>query len=268
MGVVLDILCHGCLGLFSTLHDGAVVIVGGGQHIVAGKQEDGGKAEQRKVHAVAAGVAEHGVQTVGRSRNTQHKDGQRHIAVHRFALQLRTLAALGSAQLGGKLRLCVQILLCPAQHGKAVLRVLGKLRQLAGGLFSGLFLQRLLTGSAQQMQLRLLLGKHFQQGVHVPLVLEVALLLLAAVVLHHKIGHGGKHALAGKAAGAHSHPLEHPGDAAVGQIIAAVDVKAVQVQRLFAYAAGADLPAGFFVCLQLLRVKLCHAQLCGFENHG
>ena len=149
-----------------------------------------------------------------------------------------------------------------------MLCVLGKLRQLAGGLFSGLFLQCLLSGGAEQMQLRLLLGKHCQQGIHVPLVLEVALLLLAAIVLHHQIRHGGKHALAGKTAGAHSHPLEHPGDAAVRQIIAAVDVKAVQVQRLFAHTAGADLPAGFFVCLQLLRVKLCHAQLCGFENHG
>ena len=57
VGVVLHILCHGGFGLFSTLHDGVVVIVGGGQHIVAGKQEDGRKAEQRKVHAVAAGVA-------------------------------------------------------------------------------------------------------------------------------------------------------------------------------------------------------------------
>ena len=268
MGVVPDILCHGCFGLVCTLHDGAVVIVGGGQHIVAGKQKDGGKAEQRKVHAVAAGVAEHRIQAVGCGRNAQHKNSQRHIPVHRLALQLRTLAALGGAQLCGKLRLCVQILLCPAQHGKAVLCLCGKLRQLAGSLFGGLFLQRLLTGGAQQMQLRLLFRQHFQQGVHVPLVLEVALLLLAAVVLHHKIRHGGKHALAGKAAGAHSHPLEHPGDAAVRQIIAAVDVKAVQVQRLFANAAGADLPAGFFVCLQLLRVKLCHAQLCGFENHG
>ena len=66
VGVVLDILCHGGFGLVCTLHDGVVVIVGSGQHIVAGKQEDGGKAEQRKVHAVAAGVGEHRVQAVGR----------------------------------------------------------------------------------------------------------------------------------------------------------------------------------------------------------
>ena len=102
----------------------------------------------------------------------------------------------------------------------------------------------------------------------VALGLILILLLLAAVVLHHKIGHGGKHALAGKAAGAHSHPLEHPGDAAVGQIIAAVDVKAVEVQGLFADTTGADLAAGFFVCLQLQPVQFCHAQLCGSENHG
>ena len=88
------------------------------------------------------------------------------------------------------------------------------------------------------MDLRLLFGQHLQQLVHIPLVLEVALLLLAAIVLHHKVGHGGKHALAGKAAGAHSHPLEHAADAAVGQIIAAVDVKAVEVQRLLPTPQG------------------------------
>ena len=149
-----------------------------------------------------------------------------------------------------------------------MLRVLGKLRQLAGGLFSGLFLQRLLTGGAEQMQLRLLLGKHFQQGVHVPLVLEVALLLFAAVVLHHKVSHGGKHSLAGKAARTHGHPLEHAGDAGVGQVVAAVDVKAVQIQGFFAHAAGADLFAGLPVGLQLGRVEPGKAQLCRFEEHN
>ena len=130
-------------------------------------------------------------------------------------------------------------------------------RQLAGGLFGFLLLQHLLTGCAEQMDLRLLFGQHLQQLVHIPLVLEVALLLLAAIVLHHKVGHGGKHALAGKAAGA-----------AIGQIIAAVDVKAVEVQRLFANAAGADPFAGLSVLHQLLFIKLCHTQLCRFEDHG
>ena len=102
----------------------------------------------------------------------------------------------------------------------------------------------------------------------VALGLILILLLLAAVVLHHKIRHGGKHALAGKAAGAHSHPLEHAADAAIGQIIAAIDVKAVEVQRLFANAAGADLFAGLSVLHQLLIIKLCHTQLCRFEDHG
>ena len=63
-------------------------------------------------------------------------------------------------------------------------------RQLAGGLFGFLLLQHLLTGCAEQMDLRLLFGQHLQQLVHIPLVLEVALLLLAAIVLHHKVGHG------------------------------------------------------------------------------
>lgn len=108
--------------------------------------------------------------------------------------------------------------------------IIRQLRQLAGGLFLSLFLQRLLPGGTQQPDLGLLLCQQLQQGIHVPLVLEVALLLLAAVVLHHKVGHGGKHSLAGKAAGAHGHPLEHAGDAGVGQVVAAIDVKAVQIQ--------------------------------------
>ena len=126
----------------------------------------------------------------------------------------------------------------------------------------------LLTGFAQQRDLRLLFGQHLQQLVHVPFILEIALLLLAAVVLYHQVGHGGEHAFAAEAAGAHGHPLEHAGNAAVGQVIPAVNVKAVEVQRLFANAAGADLAAGLFVRFQLLFIKLCHAQLCRFEDHG
>ena len=185
-------------------------------------------------------------------------------------MQLGALAALGCTQLIGDFRLCFQIFLCPAQHGDAVTGIVGQLafRQLAGGLFGFLLLQHLFTGCAEQMDLRLLFGQHLQQLVHIPLVLEVALLLLAAIVLHHKVGHGGKHALAGKAAGAHSHPLEHAADAAIGQIIAAIDVKAVEVQRLFANAAGADPFAGLSVLHQLLFIKLCHTQLCRFEDHG
>ena len=267
---MLHVFCHSSFGLLGPLHDGAVVVVGSGQHVVAGEQEDGCKAEQRKVDAIAAGMGSDGIQAVGRRDDAHDKDGQRHIAVHRLALQLGTLAALGCAELIGEGRLCFQIFLCPAQHRDAVAGFVGQFafRQLAGGLFGFLLLQHLLTGCAEQMDLRLLFGQHLQQLVHVAFILEVALLLLAAVVLHHKVGHGGKHALAGKAAGAHSHPLEHAGDAGVGQVVAAVDVKAVQIQGFFAHAAGADLPAGFFVCLQLQPVQFCHAQLCGSENHG
>ena len=146
--------------------------------------------------------------------------------------------------------------------------VLGQLRQLAGGLFCGLFCHGLFARRAQQLDLRLLLGEDIQQSVHVPLILEVALLLLAAVVLHHEVGHGGEHSLAGKAALAHGHPLEDAGDAAVGQIIAAVDVEAVEVKRLFAHAAGADLLTGFFIGFQLVGVELRQTQLCRFEQHS
>ena len=206
--------------------------------------------------------------TIGRRDHAEQTDDEGHIFIHRLALQLGALAALGSAELFGKLRFLGEVVRCALELAHALLCLFRELGQPAGGFLGLLAGNFRLACGAQTRDVGLFFRQNFQQSVHVPLVLEVALLLLAAVVLHHKIRHGGKHALAGKAAGTHSHPLEHPGDAAVRQIIAAVDVKAVQVQRLFAHAAGADLPAGFFVCLQLLRVKLCHAQLCGFENHG
>ena len=209
-----------------------------------------------------------GIEAVGCGREAEQEDDQCDIAVHRLALQLGALAALGGAQLVRDLRLGFQILFCPAQHRQAVLGVFRQLRQLAGGLFGLLLLHGLLTCRAQPLDLRLLFGQNVQQGVHVPLILEVALLLLAAVVLHHQIGHGGEHPFAGKAALAHGDPLERAGDAAVRQIIAAVDVKAVEVQRLFADAAGADLFAGFFVCFQLGSAEFCQTQLCRFEQHS
>jgi len=123
-------------------------------------------------------------------------------------------------------------------------------------------------GGTQQPDLGLLLCQQLQQGIHVPLILEVALLLFAAVVLHHKVSHGGKHSLAGKAARTHGHPLEHAGDAGVGQVVAAVDVKAVQIQGFFAHAAGADLFAGFPISHQLGGIEPGKAQLCRFEEHN
>ena len=52
--------------------------------------------------------------------------------------------------------------------------IVRQFRQLAGGLFLSLFLQRLLPGGTQQPDLGLLLCQQLQQGIHVPLVLEVA----------------------------------------------------------------------------------------------
>ena len=80
--------------------------------------------------------------------------------------------------------------MCIRDSRQAVLGVFRQLRQLAGGLFGLLLLHGLLACRAQPLDLRLLFGQNVQQGVHVPLILEVALLLLAAVVLHHQIGHG------------------------------------------------------------------------------
>ena len=89
--VVLHVFCHSSFGLLGPLHDGAVVVVGSGQHVVAGEQEDGCKAKQRKVDAIAAGVGGNGIQAVGRGDDAHNKDGKCHIAVHRLALQLGAL---------------------------------------------------------------------------------------------------------------------------------------------------------------------------------
>ncbi len=111
--VVLHILRHGRFRLVGALHDGIVVVAGRGQHVVAGEQEDGRKAKQGKVDAVVADMVRHRIQTVGCRHDAEHEDGQRHIAVHRLALQLGALAALGGAQLFGELRLFLQIFFWP-----------------------------------------------------------------------------------------------------------------------------------------------------------
>ena len=148
-----------------------------------------------------------------------------------------------------------------------MLGVFRQLRQLAGGLFGLLLLHGLLPCRAQPLDLRLLFGQNVQQGVHVPLILEVALLLLAAVVLHHEVSHRGEHPLAGETALTHGDPLEHPADAAVGQIIPAVDVEAVEIEGFFAHAAGADLFAGFLIGFQRCLVQMGKAQLCRMKQH-
>ena len=55
-GVSPDVLGHGGLSLVGPDHDGLVVVVGRGHHVVAGKEEDGRKAEQGKVDAVVPGA--------------------------------------------------------------------------------------------------------------------------------------------------------------------------------------------------------------------
>ena len=104
-----------------------------------------------------------------------------------------------------------------------------------------------------------------QQLVHLLLVFVSALLLPAAVVLHHQIGDGGEHASAGEAAPAHGHPLEDPGDPAVGQIVPATAVEAAEIQGLFPHPAGAEALAGFPVRNQDVLIQGLPAQLYWFE---
>ena len=208
------------------------------------------------------------VDAVGCRHHTKQADDEGDVLVHRLALQLGTLPPLRLTQLLGQLRLCVQIVFGAGQHGDGVLGVLGQLRQFACRLFLLLFLEALLTGRTQQPDLRLGLGQQREDRVHVAFILEVALFLLAAVVFHHQIGHRGKDALARKAALAHGDPFEHPANAAVRQIIAAVDVKTVQIEGFLTDPAGADLLAGFLVRFQLRFVEMGEAKLCRSKQHS
>ena len=97
------------------------------------------------------------------------------------------------------------------------------------------------------------------------LVFISTLLLPAPVVLHHQVGDGGKNALVGVAPLAHGHPLEDPGDPAVGQIVPATAVEAAEIQGPLPYPAGAEALAGFPVRNQDILIQGLPAQLYWFE---
>ncbi len=244
-----------------------MVVVGRRHHVVAGKEEDGRKAEQSKVDAVVSDVVEDALDTIGRRRHTEKADDEGDILIHRLALQLSALAALGGAEFFGKFRFLGEVVRRALELAHALLCLFRELGQSPGGFFRLLAGKFRLACGAQTRDVGLFFRQNFQQGVHIPLVLEVALLLLAAVVLHHEVSHRGKHPLAGEASLTHGHPLEHAADAAIGQIIPAVDVEAVEVEGLFAHAAGADLFAGFLIGFQRCFVQMGEAQLCRMKQH-
>ena len=100
-------------------------------------------------------------------------------------------------------------------------------------------LRRLVTRDAG-----LFFRQNFQQAGPRPARPEVALLLLAGPSYHHEVFLIEANIPAGEAR-LMATRLNTRLDAAIGQIIPAVDVKAVEVEGLFAHAAGADLFAAF-----------------------
>ncbi len=124
----------------SARHDGLVVVVGRGHHVVAGKEEDGREAEQGKVDAVVPGVVEDALDAIGRRRHTEKADDEGHILIHRLALQLSTLAALGGAQFLGQFRLLGEVVRRTLELAHALLGLFRELGQPAGSFL------RLLTG--------------------------------------------------------------------------------------------------------------------------
>ena len=107
-----------------------------------------------------------------------------------------------------------------------------------------------------------------QEPVHIGLQLEGALLLLAAAELHHQEGEGAEDALAGEAALAHGHALEDALDLFPGQVEAAVQKAAAQIQGLLSDAAGAEFEAALFVSRQIFRAEGLAAQGYGGKVHG
>ena len=263
--VALQIAGHVLLGLFVPGHDGVLVVAGGGQDADPREHEDGGQPKQGEVDPKTAGALQDGGDAEQQRHQPQHRDGQRHPAVAGLAAEVGPLAAGGLAQLLGQLGLLVQIAGGVLQGAEGALGLVGQLGLFAGGPLLLPPGQAGLGGGADQLDLRVGPADAVQHLVHLLFVFEVALFLPAAVVLHHQVGDGGKDPFLRKAALAHGHPLEHPGDGRIGDVIAPVDVKAVEIQRLFSDAAGAELFAVFLVGGQGVGVQGRAAQAGRFE---
>ena len=81
------------------------------------------------------------------------------------------------------------------------------------------------------------------------------MLLRTVTVFYHQVRNGAEDAVSGEAALAHGDPLKDPADVPQGHIAAPVKQKAVQVQRFFPYAAGAEVLAVFNIRGQDIRRK-------------
>ena len=212
------------------------------------EHEDGGQPKQGEVDPKTAGALQDGGHAEQQRHQPQHRDGQRHPAVAGLAAEVGPLAAGGPCSAPGPARAFGpdSRRRPPGRGGSAgpswvssgFLRAARSCSRRARRA-SAAALTSLISGWARPMQSSIWSTLLF--------VFEVALFLPAAVVLHHQVGDGGKDPFLGKAALAHGHPLEHPGDGRIGDVIAPVDVKAVEIQRLFSDAAGAELFAVFLV---------------------
>ena len=107
--VEAEISLHCFLGLFCPSHDGALVILGGGQDAGTGEQEDGAKAKEREVGGKTAMLRKE-VDALYQSGQTHKRDGQCHPTVTGVAAQVSPLPLGGLAQLQGQLRSLLQII--------------------------------------------------------------------------------------------------------------------------------------------------------------
>ena len=164
---------------------------------------------------------------------------------------------IGGEELSRPLQLLARALCLRRQFGK-----------IACSFFLRLFPHALRTAGAERWDLGMPLSDEGEHRVHVLLALEGALLLRAVVILHHKVGNTAERAFARKAALTHRHALEHAAHSRKGHIIVPVDKKAVQIQRLFTHAAGAEALAGLFVLCEDLRRKRRSAETYRCKDHN
>ena len=267
MGIAIHQLLCLCLNVRQLALQLFFVAEGGGHYLQGAEQKDQPHANQQNIQG-AGGTAEKAVAAPHKRDQRTNQQCQRHPFVMRGRAVTRALALGNAAHLLGKAGLCGQILFAPAQLLGQGLGLGAKLHLLFGGsLLRGLFGQLLLRARTHKPNFRLNAGQLCQQKIHILLKFKIALLFLAVIVFHHQIRHGGKHSLAGKAALAHGNALIHALNAAIGNVIAAVNIKTVQIQRLLAKAAGADFFTVGFILFQHIHRQGGSAQSNGFQQH-
>ena len=119
---------HRFFGAFGTGKNGPAVVARRGQHTGAGEQEDGRQPEQGEIDGEGP-LMQQRVDTVDKSRNAHHSNGQRHPTVNRLADEQCPLAPCRGTEFLGQFRFLAQILGSIFQPVHIFSRTVGEFRQ-------------------------------------------------------------------------------------------------------------------------------------------